>query len=71
MAQRWIRPRAVEPGHWKAQLPAKILKLGIQGQIAAVEELIEPNPAYLNRTGSHNRALLWEATRNCIVESGL
>lgn len=61
---RWVKPLHVEPGHWKRQLPGKYLKLAERGRVNAVQSLIEENPEFLNKRGSHGRTLLWSAVRH-------
>lgn len=61
--QRWERPFDFPPGHWKKQLPAQYLTIAGQGDVAALRSLLADHPDFLNRRGSHNRTLLWEATR--------
>ena len=52
------------PGHWKKQLPKKYLDLARQGDPSRLEALLREHPEYLNKRGSHNRTLLWEAARS-------
>lgn len=63
MEQRWNRPLDVEPGHWKKQLPGKYLALAAKGDLPALQALLTEHPEFLNKRGSHNRTLLWEAVR--------
>src|SRR5262245_53621266 len=53
----------MEPGHWKKQLPRKHLDLGRKGDLPRLEALLREHPEFLNKRGSHERTLLWEATR--------
>jgi ankyrin repeat protein len=68
-AQRWERPLDVPPGYWKRQLPAKHLLLGAKGDIPALHSLLQEHPDFLNKKGSHNRTLLWEAVRGGRTEA--
>jgi ankyrin repeat protein len=61
--QRWERPLSVPPGYWKKQLPTKYLRIAAAGNVPALLQLLEEHPEFLNKRGSHNRTLLWEATR--------
>src|SRR5438105_272927 len=63
--QRWVRPEIyeAEPGHWKKQLPGKYRKLARQGDLRGLETLLQEHPEFLRKRGSHDRTLLWEATR--------
>jgi ankyrin repeat protein len=53
----------VEPGHWKKQLPAKYLRVAQKGDPEGIKALLRAHPEFLSKRGSHNRTLLWEATR--------
>jgi ankyrin repeat protein len=68
-SQRWVRPLNVPPGYWKRQLPGKYLAVGARGDIAALERLLVDHPEFLNKRGSHNRTLLWEAVRRGRLEA--
>src|SRR5262245_61753029 len=61
--QRWERPLDFPPGFWKRQLPTKVLAVAAKGDVAALRALLSEHPDTLNRRGSHNRTLLWEAVR--------
>lgn len=61
--QRWERPLDFPPGFWKRQLPKKYLDIASRGDIDAVRSLLAEHPEFLNKRGSHNRTLLWEAAR--------
>ena len=61
--QRWERPLDFPPGHWKLQLPARYLAIAGRGDLAKLRDVLAEFPEYLNKRGSHNRTLLWEATR--------
>ena len=61
---RWVRPLNVAPGHWKKQLPGKYLKLAQRGDTHSVRALLEEQPSYINKRGSHGRTLLWSAVRH-------
>ncbi len=63
MEQRWNRPLDVEPGHWKKQLPGKYLAIAAKGNVPTLQGLLAEHPEFLNKRGSHNRTLLWEAVR--------
>jgi ankyrin repeat protein len=63
MEQRWNRPLDVKPGHWKKQLPGKYLAIGAKGDLPMLQKLLAKHPEFLNKRGSHNRTLLWEAVR--------
>lgn len=69
--QRWIKPSvyAVNPGHWKKQLPGKHLKLAARGKVADLERLLSDQPEALNQRGNHGRTLLWEACRKGRLEA--
>lgn len=67
--QRWERPLNVAPGHWKQQLAAKYRDIASRGDVGALRQLLEAHPEFLNKRGSHNRTLLWEATRNGRMEA--
>lgn len=62
-AQRWERPFDFPPGHWKKQLPGKYLAVAGRGDLAALRDMLAEHPEFLSKRGSHNRTLLWEATR--------
>lgn len=61
--QRWERPLNFPPGYWKQQLPAHYLAVARRGELTALQQLLAEHPTFLSRRGSHNRTLLWEATR--------
>lgn len=61
--QRWTRPLDVEPGHWKKQLPGKLLRIAAKGDVAGLRAMLGANPENLNRRGSHGRTLLWKAVK--------
>src|SRR3954447_21026905 len=66
--QRWERPLNFPPGHWKRgpwrrQVPKKDLTIAARGDVAMLRKLLADHPEYLNKRGSHNRTLLWEAAR--------
>jgi ankyrin repeat protein len=61
--QRRVRSLDFEPGHWKKQLPGKIRSIAAKGDVAELRALLREHPEYLDHGGSHNRTLLWEATR--------
>jgi len=67
--QRWARPLNVPPGFWKRQLPGKYLAVGARGRLSELERLLADHPEFLNPPGSHNRTLLWEATRKGRLEA--
>lgn len=67
--QRWERPFDFPPGRWKRQLATKYLAIAGRGDVAALRDLLAGHPEYLNRRGSHNRTLLWEATRGGRLEA--
>ena len=67
--QRWNRPLAVAPGHWKKQLSGKVLKIAASGDLAGLKALLEAAPDSLNRRGNHGRTLLWEAVRSNKTEA--
>ena len=60
--QVWVRPEVYEPGEW-SQMPVKYLKLAARGDVRALRELLRERPDFLDSLSSHNRTLLWEATR--------
>ena len=60
--QVWIRPEVYEPGEW-SQMPVKYLKPAARGDVPALRELLRERPDFLDSLSSHNRTLLWEATR--------
>lgn len=61
--QRWERPLDFAPGHWKRQLATRYLAIAGRGDLATLRDVLAAHPEYLSRRGSHNRTLLWEATR--------
>ncbi len=61
--QRWVRPFDLTPGHMKRQLATKYLAIAGRGDLAALRDLLADHPEFLNKRSSHNRTLLWEATR--------
>jgi ankyrin repeat protein len=61
--QRWVKPYPTRAGHWKKQLPTKVLALAVKGDISGLEALLTTDSGALNRRGPHGRTLLWEATR--------
>lgn|GEM_PF-926252 len=63
VAQRWVRPQDVEPGHMKQQLPTRYLDLARRGDLSGLVALLREHPEFLRKRGSFNRTLLWEATR--------
>jgi len=63
VAQRWVRPLDVEPGHWKKQLATKHLAVATKGKVQPLMALLNANPEFLNKRGGHGRTLLWEAAR--------
>ncbi len=62
--QRFDRPLDVPPGFWKQQLPGKYREIAVRGDLSALRQLLDEHPEFLNKRGSHNRTLLWEATRS-------
>jgi ankyrin repeat protein len=66
--QRQVRPFNFEPGHWKKQLPKKYLDLAERGDLPRLAEVLREHPEYLSKRGSHNRTLLWVATRSGKME---
>ncbi len=60
---RWVRPLNVSPGHWKKQLPGKILARAAQGKLDELRSIVRDSPDVLNHQGSHGRTLLFEAVR--------
>lgn len=67
--QRWERPFNFPPGYWKRQLAGKYLDVAARGDVVALNRLLTDHPDYLNKRGSHNRTLLWEATRRGKLEA--
>jgi ankyrin repeat protein len=63
IARRWERPLDFPPGHWKQQLPGKYLEIAARGDLNGLEILLAEHPEFLSKRGSHNRTLVWEATR--------
>jgi ankyrin repeat protein len=61
--QRMVRPLNVPPGFWKQQLARKYLEIAVQGDMDRLRQLLSIHPEFLNKRGSHNRTLLWEAVR--------
>ena len=47
----------------------KYLKIAAQGNVAALEQLLEEHPDYLSKQANHSRTLLWEATRSGKLEA--
>lgn len=60
---RWVRPLNTEPGHWKKQMPGKVLKLATLKDSAKLREYLQSNPDQINKQGPHGRTLLFEAIR--------
>ena len=60
---RWVRPLATKPGHWKKQLSTKYLKLAQQKDATKLREYLKAHPTTLNQQGPHGRTFLFEATR--------
>ncbi len=61
--QRMVRPLNLSPGFMKLNIPNKVLKIAADGDIAGLRKLLAGHPEWLNKRGSHNRTLLWEAAR--------
>ena len=61
--QRMVRPLDFLPEARKRMLRTKDLKIAAQGDIQGLHQLLANHPDSLNRRGSHNRTLLWEAVR--------
>jgi ankyrin repeat protein len=63
--QRWERPWIydVPPGFWKQQLSTKYRAIAVKGDLDGLRQLLTEHPEFLNKRGSHNRTLLWEAVR--------
>jgi ankyrin repeat protein len=61
--QRMVRPLEFLPEARKHMLRTKDLKIATRGDIAGLKQLLALHPDRLNRRGSHNRTLLWEAVR--------
>ncbi len=61
--QRMVRPLDFLPDMRKGMLRNKDLEAAAQGDIKALSQLLKRHPEWLNRRGSHNRTLLWEAVR--------
>jgi len=53
----------VPPGFWKQQLATKYLEIAGKGDIESLHQLLSEHPEFLNKRGSFNRTLLWEAAR--------
>ncbi|MEO8609272.1 MAG: ankyrin repeat domain-containing protein [Chloroflexota bacterium] len=66
--QRWERPFNFPPGIWKQQLAGKYRQLAVRGDLDALRELLKEHPEFLNKRGSHERTLLWEAVRRGKLE---
>jgi ankyrin repeat protein len=66
--QRWERPFSFGPGSLKRLLATKYLARAGRGDLAGVRALLAEHPEFLNRRGSHNRTLLWEAARQGRLE---
>jgi ankyrin repeat protein len=62
--QKFDRPLDVPPGFWKQQLPGKYREIAVRGDLSVLRPLLDEHPEFLNKRGSHNRTLLWEATRS-------
>jgi ankyrin repeat protein len=62
--QKWVRDLRVPPGYLKTLLPIKVLGVGRRGNCDELSLLLKEHPDYLNRRGSNNRTLLWEAARS-------
>lgn len=67
-AQRWERPLDFPPGHWKLQLAGTCLAVAGRGDLVALRDMLAEHPELLSKRGSHNRTLLWEATRRGRLE---
>ncbi len=61
MKQRWERSFTVQAGHWKTQLPTKVL--GLVSKLPVLQATLKEHPEFLNKRANHGRTLLWEATR--------
>jgi len=61
--QRWENPfiYTVPPGFWKQQLSTKTRAIAVKGDLDGLRQLLTEHPEFLNKRGSHNRTLLWEA----------
>jgi ankyrin repeat protein len=61
--QHMVRQLDFLPDARKRMLRTKDLKIAAKGDIEGLRLLLARHPESLNRRGSHNRTLLWEATR--------
>ena len=61
--QRMVRPLDFLPEARKQMLRTKDLEIAAKGDIEGLHQLLTRHPEWLNRRGSHNRTLLWEAVR--------
>lgn len=61
---RWAKRLAITPGHWKGQLPVKLLRLAADGKLTQLQQVLASEQTTVNARGSHGRTLLFEAIRN-------
>ena len=61
--QRMVRPLDFLPDVRQQMLRNKDLAIAAKGDIEGLRQLLRDHPERLNRRGSHNRTLLWEAVR--------
>jgi ankyrin repeat protein len=61
--QRMVRPLDFLPEARKQMLRTKDLEVAAKGDLEGLRQLLARSPECLNKRGSHNRTLLWEAVR--------
>ena len=66
---RWTKPLDAEPGHWKKQLPGKLLRLASHGDTASVDAMLDAGTYSIDHRGSHGRTVLFEAVRRGRTET--